>query len=222
MAQQINLCTPILLTEKRYFSAQTIVQALALFLVVGGGLCAAWVWNLQSAGRGYSASMATQAAEIDSLQVAIARSRANAAPVDPALLQQVQDKRGAVTARETLLAALRQGVLVPGFAHSDRLRWVAASIPEPVWVTRVKMADGRFELAGFTLEPSALNDWVAKLATSPLMHSLRLSDVKVENTSLATGVGDKPAATARPTWAFSLVSVEPPPLPSRPASGVRP
>ncbi len=211
MAQQINLCTPILLTEKRYFSAQAMAQALALFLVVVGGLCAAWVWNLDSAGRGFSGTLATQAAEIDALQAAIARSRANAAPVDAGLLQQIQDKRNALTAREKLLAALQDGVMVPGFAHSDRLRWVASSIPEPVWVTHVKMQDGRFEVAGFTLEPSALNDWVAKLSASPLMHSLRLADVKVENTSQSLTASNKPVNAGQPTWAFSLVSTEPPP-----------
>ena len=225
MAQQINLCTPILLTEKRYFSAQTMAQALVLILVVVGGLCAAWVWNLESAGRGFNATMATQATEIDSLQAAISRSRANAAPVDAGLLQQIQDKRTALAAREKLLAALRDGVLVPGFAHSDRLRWVASSIPEPVWVTRIKMQEGRFEVMGFTLEPSALNDWVAKLSSSPLMHSLRLADVKVENTSQGAGTTGKPAITGQPTWAFSLVSAEPPPpsMPSSaPAAGVKP
>ena len=211
MAQQINLCTPILLTEKRYFSAQTIAQALALFLVVVGGLCAAWVWNLESAGRGFTETMATQATEIDSLQAAIARSRANAAPVDATLLQQIQDKRNALAARQKLLVALRDGVLVPGFAHSDRLRWVASSIPEPVWVTRVKMQEGRFEVVGYTLEPPALNDWVAKLSSSPLMHSLRLADVKVENTRQSAVPADKPVVEGQPTWAFSLVSAEPPP-----------
>ena len=224
MAQQINLCTPILLTEKRYFSAQTIAQTLALFLVVVGGLCAAWVWNLESAGRGFSETIATQAAEIDSLQAAIARSRANAAPVDAALLQQIQDKRNALAAREKLLAALRDGVLVPGFAHSDRLRWVANSIPAPVWVTRVTMQDGRFEVAGYTLEPSALNDWVAKLSASPLMHSLRLADVKVENTNHSAAPADKPIVAGQPTWAFALVSAEPPPpIPSSaPHAGAKP
>ena len=211
MAQQINLCTPILLTEKRYFSAQTMVQALALIVIVVGGLCAAWVWNLDSASRGFSDTMNIQASEIDSLQAAIARSRANAAPVDAGLLQQIQDKRNALAARERLLSALRAGVLVPGFAHSDRLRWVASSIPEPVWVTRVKMQEGRFEVAGYTLEPSALNDWVAKLSASPLMHSLRLADVKVEKTSQSAGPADKPVIAGQPTWAFSLVSAEPPP-----------
>lgn len=216
MAQQINLCTPILLTERRYFSALTMVQAIAIIFVVVGGLCAAWVWSLESAGRGFSNTMATQAVEIDNLQSAIARSRANAAPVDAALLQQIQDKRNTLLAREKLLVALRDGVLVPGFANSDRLLWVASSIPGPVWVTRVNIQEDRFEVAGYTLEPAALNDWVAKLSASPLMHTLRLADVKVENTSQIAAANDKPAVAGQPAWAFSLVSAEPPP----PASAV--
>ena len=214
MAQQINLCAPILLTEKRYFSASTMALSLGVFVLLGGVLCAAWVWNLQSATRGYNDATASQAREIEGLQAAIARSRANAAPVDPALLQSIKDTQAALAVRQTLLTALRAGVLTPGFAHSDRLRWVAASIPQPVWVTQVAMDDGRFEVAGFTLEPSALNEWVAKLSTSPLMRNLRLSNVKVESTSLTAGTdgaAQRPAASVQPTWSFSLASAEPPP-----------
>ena len=210
MAQQINLCTPILLTEKRYFSARTMVQSLVAILVVIVSLCAVWVWSLESAGQGFSDTMAIRATEIDSLQAAIVRSRANAAPVDGSLLQQLQDKRNALVAREKMLSDLRLGLLVPGFAHSDRLRWVAISIPESVWVTHLKLQEGRLEAIGFTLEPSALNDWVAKLSTSPLMHSLRLADVKVENTRNNVTPSDKPIPVGPPTWAFSFVSAEPP------------
>ena len=208
MAQQINLCTPILLTEKRYFSASTMALSLAVFLLLGSILCAAWVWNLQSASRGYNDAMALQAREIEGLQAAIVRSRANAAPVDPALMQSLKDAQTAVAARQALMAALRAGLLTPGFAHSDRLRWVAASIPEPVWVTDVVMDEGRFEVAGFTLEPSALNEWVARLSASPLMHNLKLSKVKVESTSLTAGTAQRPLATGQPTWSFSLASTE--------------
>lgn len=211
MAQQINLCMPILLTEKRYFSAKAMVQSLVVILVVICGLCAAWVWSLESAGSGFSGTMAIRAAEIDSLQTAIERSRANAAPVDGSLIQQIQDKHNAFIVRKKMLSDLRLGQLVPGFAHSDRLRWVAISIPESVWVTYVKMQEGRLEATGFTLEPSALNDWVAKLSSSPLMHSLRLADVKVENTRNNVPPSDKPVAVGPPTWAFSLVSAEPTP-----------
>lgn len=217
MAQQINLCTPILLTEKRYFSAATMAVSLGVFLLLGGALCATWVWNLQSASRSYNGAIDTQTREIQSLQAAIERSRASAAPLDPALQLNITETQTALAARQKLLLALRAGLLVPGFAHSDRLRWVAESIPAPVWVTQVVMEEGRFEVVGFTLEPSALNEWVAKLSASPLMHNLRLASVKVESTTLAASTADKPAANEQPTWAYSLVSTEPPPL--LPASG---
>ena len=222
MAQQINLCTPILLTEKRYFSAATMALSLGVFLSLGSVLCAAWVWSLQNASRGYSDAMALQTREIEALQAAIVRSRTNAAPVDAALLQNVRDTQTALDARQALLAALRAGLLTPGFAHSDRLRWVATSIPEPVWVTNVVMEEGRFEVTGFTLEPSALNAWVAKLSASPLMHNLRLSNVKVESTSLVASTAStaqKPAFFGQPTWSFSLDSAEPP-ASKRAASGL--
>lgn len=210
MAQQINLCTPILLTEKRYFSAHTMALALGVFLMLGGVLCVAWVWNLRHASEGFQAAMDLQTREIDSLQAAIARSRANAGPVDPVLQQQVNNAQGALAARQRLLEALQDGVLVPGFAHSDRLRWVATSIPEPVWVTRVSMQEGRFDVTGYTFEPAALNDWVAKLSASPLMHSLRLDQVKVESSSQTASTAEQPVDPGRPTWSFGLSSAEPP------------
>jgi Tfp pilus assembly protein PilN len=227
MAQQVNLCTPIMLTEKRYFSANTMVQALGVFLILGGALCAAWVWNLQKAIGGVNIAIAAQAQEIESLQAAIQRSRSNAAPVDPALQLKLGETRNAVVAREQLLAALRNGLLVPGFANSDRLRWVAASIPASVWVTSVKFDSGRFEVTGYTLEPSALNDWVGKLSASPLMHSLKLSDVKVTNAAALSGMAPGTAAPqatpsgAQARWAFTLVSVEPPPQ-AAPVAGSKP
>ena len=66
MPQQINLFTPILLTQKRYFSARTMVQALAVFVILGGGLCAYWVWSLNAASEGFGKTLATQSRELES------------------------------------------------------------------------------------------------------------------------------------------------------------
>jgi Tfp pilus assembly protein PilN len=218
MPQQINLCTPILLTQKRYFSAQTMALTLAVFVVLGGGLCATWVWSLHSASAGYTQTMAAQSIEVDGLQAAIQRGKASAAPVDPALVQQLQERRKAVQQRGELLIALQTGLLRPGEGHSDRLKLVARSIPAPVWVTEVKADPTRFELSGFTLEPAALNTWVDTLAGSPLMRGLKLATVKVESavaaqlkvpgaaTSAATTV---PVSAQRAVWSFNLVNLEP-------------
>ena len=219
MAQQINLSTPILLAQKRYFSANTMAIGLGAFLVLGGVLSAAWVWNFDRGIATFNQSMAAQAQEVDSLKAAIERSKANAAPVNPALLEQLQRVRNTVAQREKLQLALQEGMFRQGWGHSDRLTWVARSIPDVVWLTDVKMDGSRFEVTGFTLEPAALNEWVDKLAVSPLMQGLKLATVKVENATAAlaaqavapASAPSAPAAPARAVWSFNLVSVEPPP-----------
>ena len=217
MPQQINLCTPILLTQKRYFSAQTMAIGLGVFLVLGAALCGAWVWNLDRASESFEQSLKSHAVELISLKAAIQSSQASAAPVDPALLTLLAERRNAVVQREMLKEALNEGMFRPGWGHSDRLSWVATSIPAPVWITEVRMDGTRFEVSGFTLEPAALNDWVDKLSISPLMQGLKLATVKVQNATAATPVvpgspasaASAPPALARPVWSFNLVSIEP-------------
>lgn len=219
MPQQINLCTPILLTQKRYFSAHTMVIALGVFLLLGGILAGVWVWNLDKSTQSFRQSTLAQSRDLEALKAAIERSKARAAPVDPALLAQLQTRRNSLAQREKLREALKEGMFRPGWGHSDRLTWVARSIPAPVWVTEVKMDGTRFEVTGYTLEPSALNEWVDQLAVSPLMQGLKLSTVRVESATLSktatvgapTPVTSNPVAAARPVWSFNLVSMEPAP-----------
>lgn len=213
MPQQINLCTPILLKPKHYFSAQTMVQALAVFMVLGGGLCAAWVWNLGRASEGLRQVMQTQGQEMDRLKAALSAHTASAAPLDPALQAQLQDLRGQVQAQEKVLQALQQGRMVPGSAHSDRLTLVSRSIPAQVWVTGMDADNSRLEISGYTLEPAALNEWVSRLALSPLMQGLKLATVKVQNARVAKAAADAPApAAGREVWSFNLVSAQPAPI----------
>lgn len=216
MAQQINLCTPILLTQKRYFSAQTMVQALAVFLVLGGTLCGYWVWSLNTASEGFKKTLATQAQELESLQVAIKQGKAGTGPLEAALAKELQGYKLDMQQRQSRLEALQRGLFRPGWGHAARLKLVAQSIPAQVWVTDLSADDNQLALTGFTLEPAALNDWVSKLAASPLLEGQRLSTVKVEHASAAVlntlgaaaapGAASAPVAAARPMWSFSLIS----------------
>lgn len=220
MPQQINLCALTLQKPRQQFSANTMAVALAVFVVLGSGLCATWVWNLQRAGQGFASATQTQALEMQTLQAAIDRSKAMAQPPSPELVKEAQARRADVEAKELMLRALQQGLLVPGYGHSDRLALVARSIPPEVWVTGVKADSARMEVDGFTLEPSALNDWVARLALSPLMQGLRLATVKVQSTTLQNPSAANPAsqtaaanpgvgtAPGREAWSFNLVSAQ--------------
>lgn len=213
MAQQINLCTPILLTEKRYFSALTMVQALALLAVVGGGWLTYWVWSLNTASTGFKATLALQSSELEGLASALKQGRAGAGSAESALTQTLQLRRAELLQREQLLDELQRGLFRPGWGHSARLQLLSQSIPAQVWVTEVKADDVQLDVSGYTLDPAALNLWAGRLAASPLLKDQKLATVKVEN---ATVVAARPGATAavpvtvspvpRPMWTFNLLN----------------
>ena len=217
MAQQINLCTPILLKPKRYFSAQTMAITLGVFVVLGGALCGVWVWNLQQATTAFQQSMAAQERELEGLKTALRDAAARPTTTDPVLTAQLQALRTTLGQRAQLREALRQGLFEPGLGHSDRLALVARTLPPHAWVTDIRLDQGRFEVQGYTLETGALNAWVDRLAAEPLTQGMRLSTVKVENVpppaallpASAASAATALAAPARPVWSFLLVSVTP-------------
>ena len=210
MPQQINLCTPILLTQKRYFSAQTMVQAMACFVVVGGALSAWWVWSLKASSEAFKQTISSHTAELGALQTAIAAGRAGGAQTDAGLAQQLQVRRGDVEQRQRLVSELRDGLFREGWGQSARLQLVAQSIPAQVWVTALKANDTQLDVSGFTLEPAALNEWVRKLSASPLLQGQALATVKVERVGGegggTPGAAQSASATRRPVWAFALTS----------------
>lgn len=194
-------------------------QALAIFVVVGGGLCAYGVWSLNGASESFKPTLARQSSEIQSLQTALARSKTGGASLESVLAQDLLVQSAELAKREQLLESLRRGLFQPGAGYAARLQLVAQSIPPQVWVTEVKANERQLEIKGFTLQPSALNDWASKLATSPLLEGQKLATIKVEKThalplkneeSPAVAAGAvaalSTATSARPTWFFSMVS----------------
>ena len=231
MPQQINLCTPVLLKQKRYFSAQTLLQTMAVLAVLGGGLATYGVWSLQSAKLALQTTSSVRAPELASLRTAVASQNSGMDSSGPGLDRQLLAAREQLKERLNTLAELRRGLMAPGQGHSARLQLVAQSIPDQVWITQVRGDELQLEVAGFTDEPTALNDWVAKLAQSPLLQGQQLTRIKVERAELAPIAGlarsaqtaSAPAPVvvpARAPWAFTLVSMFPPA--SRPLPNAKP
>ena len=216
MPQQINLCSPILMTQKRYFSAVAMVQALLVFAVLGGVLSGAWVYNLKLGSQGMTQALAIQARELSGLQAALQEKKAKAGPASAAMTQDVQSRRAELQQRERMLGELRRGFLQPGMGHAARLKLVALSIPANVWIAGLTADDGKLEVNGYTLDPAALNDWVGRLSLSPLLDGQRLAAVKIDATRPEAGKGeagradtgktDTAVACTRQMWSFSLVS----------------
>lgn len=195
MPQQINLSTPVLLAQKRYFSAQTMLVSLAVFVLGGAAMTAYGLWSLSGLSRSLQATLAGQEPDLTRMRAAVAQSRAGQGVDDKQLTQQLQAARAQLTERQQLLAELQQGLLAPGRGHAARMQLVAQSIPSQAWVTALKADAGRFEVSGYTQEPSVLNDWVAQLSRSPILAGQHLARVQVERAP-----GD------RPLWTFHLGS----------------
>lgn len=211
MPQQINLSTPVLLVQKRYFSAQTMLQTLVALIVLGGALTAYGVYSLRSATAQMKLTAAAQAQELIRLRLAI-----NPAPSEAGtrqLEQELAAARQRLAERSAALDEMRRGLLVPGQGHAARMQLVARTIPESAWVTEVLADASRIELRGLTHDPAALNDWIARLGQSPLLAGQSLRKVRVESVEAAAGrsAGTTVAAQAqasggRPAWTFVLAS----------------
>ena len=212
MAQQINLCNPIFLTPKRYFSAATMLQALTVFAVLGGIIAAYWVWSLDESTRGLKKAINANQAEVGRLQTAITVNKAQSGPADAALVQDLKTQRDELERREKLLEEAQWGLFREGWGHSARLQLVAQTIPAQVWLTEVKADNDRLEFLGSTLEPAALNEWMARLSASPLLQGQKVSTFKVERMvdplqSVGAGAGAGAAPAVSPAvWAFSMIN----------------
>jgi Tfp pilus assembly protein PilN len=187
MPQQINLYSPILLAPRRLFSARAMVQALGA-LILGLGALAGWSLHAASGLRHDLAALgAVDAREQARLEAELA-SRPRRDPA--ALAQEAAAARKALDERRALLAELEGS----GSAAA-RLDAIAATLPASAWLTDVALGAGRVEIAGMTLEPQALQAWIATLSAQRAFGGLALAALKVE----------RGESTAGAAWSFRIV-----------------
>jgi Tfp pilus assembly protein PilN len=217
MAQQVNLCLPILRKQKTPFTGLALLQAWGILVVLGGALGAAWVWNLNQASASLNATLTTQTTELEGLRAALAKHQANLVPAQSMAEKALASRREALERRALVLDALQQGHFQPGFGQAARLQLVAKTIPPEAWVSRITADERTLEVVGFTLEPAVLTTWINRLSDSPLLKGQALSTVKVEQVkpdsvlpaNVPTGASSAPTPVkgGKPAmWSFALLS----------------
>lgn len=199
MPQQINLFTPILLTQKRYFSARATLRAFAVLVFFGGGLYAFWIGEIGVAGEELKKSLALRSRELASLQLTVQQNQVAGGAASTALTQ-IQAQRAELLRIEKIIAASQEGLSRPGQGHAARLELLAQTIPANVWITKLSAEERQLEISGLTAEPALLNTWIDKLALHPLLKGQTLQAVKVESVSAEL------QNTRRPVWSFSFTS----------------
>jgi Tfp pilus assembly protein PilN len=197
MAQQINLYSPILMAPKRYFSAWAMAQALAL-LVVGLALLGLWTFaSTVSLRREMVSSGSTYDSEKQRLNAALA-ARPFADKDPSALAQELGQVQRELGERRRLLDQLAPSASEAS-RRSDLLRWIAQTVPEPVWLTDVHLLEGKLTLTGNTLQPDALRNWLTRLPEHPLLAGQKLVAVRIEH-------NDSPGAAGADAWSFQVTS----------------
>ena len=202
MAQQINLYSPILMVPRRHFSALAMLQALGIYAVLLIVVCAWAAWSSAALRREVLASTQAQSAERDRLAQALAQ-RAPQAASGPALAQELAQLQAGIEQQRRQIEELSRGRVIDGRSHAAILRLIAQTVPAPVWLSELRLLEGRLELTGLTLQPQALRRWLAELSDDPLTAGQRLAAVKVEH---SVGVGTPVVGDA---WSFTLVNSVP-------------
>lgn len=196
MAQQINLYSPILLTPKRHFSALAMLQSLSVLALALLALCLWTVFTSQRLQHEMGDTARHDADERHQLEAALAQ-RAKAPKDSTALEQELTQARQALAARQALLVELARADDDHARGRAAMLQLLAQTVPAPVWLTEVRLGDGRLELSGMTLQPESLRPWLTRLAAEPALAGQALAAVKVERSDAATGAE---------VWSFRVVS----------------
>lgn len=207
MTQQINLYSPILLAPRRYFSARAMLLSLGVFALLLAAVCAWMQLSSSALRRDLHSSVQAQTAERERLTQALAvRPAASGVALEQELAQQQQ----LLVARRALLDELTRGRTAAGRSHAAMLRMVAQTVPASVWLTEIRLVEGRLELIGMTLQPEALRPWLVQLGQHALTADQRLAAVKLERvTTGANASAGRPLPAGAQAWAFQLLSQSP-------------
>lgn len=217
MAQQINLYTPTLLAPLRYFSAHTMLAALA---VMAAGLLTMGLWlsaQSRQARADRQDTLARQAQERRQLTEARHRHRQQ---TDPAALEhELAEAQRQLAQLRLRVQGLERGQLPAGQSHGPLLQLLARTTPPQSWITELRAGPQRVQLIGATLEPAELAGWIRGLQEHPALDGHRFDDVRVERLGQEqmlqqSGLGPREDAPLRPVtagaqaWGFRI-SAEP-------------
>lgn len=188
VSQQINLYSPIFRKQPKVFSAATMLQGLALIVVVVGVLYAT-ISAQTSLLEIRAADSARQ------LQAELERLKAYGAHAQPGeRSKSVAERRKALTAalaaQTQALEALGGGELGRTEGYSGPLRALARRTMEGVWLTRIEFADagGELSLAGRAARPELVPAYLERLRAEEALRGNTFSRLEVKRADKAPHV----------------------------------
>lgn len=204
MNYQINLYSPLLRPQKLYFSLQVLLWTLLGCVLLGAWPTVVWVQALELSGAQLQTEFKLQARELETAQASLLQNTPGSGSLAASTAAQLLLQRAQVQAQGKQLEELQRGQILPGQGYAARLTLIARSIPANVWVTDISADAGRLDLGGFTLAPSAIEQWQTTLAASDLLKGQSLASIRVEKAKANDSL--KAASNTAPLWTFTLKS----------------
>ena len=184
MSQQINLASPQLLKKRYAFGSREMAWGL------GVALAAALLWagyqyyqaeQIEAQAEALAVRQATAQAALDKLNAAANRS------VSALLTERVKSTQEQVAQREALLASISHTMETTSTGFSARLRALALSSSDGVWLNEFTFSPGYVALKGAALKAELLTAYMDRLGKQPPFVGLKFSGMKAVMASQASG-----------------------------------
>lgn len=200
MSQQINLANPLLLKKRYVFGLREMLVVLGVVLF--GALAWAGILHYQAVGLEVQAiqeeaAQASAQAVLDELNAKALRV------VNPQLSAKIKNTQLQVTQREALLEAIGGTIEKTSVGFSPRLRALALSSTEGVWLNSFNLSADYVQLKGATFNAGMLANYMTQLGKQPPFAGMKFSGMTavVANVAPASPSADgQPAAPALPQY----------------------
>lgn len=201
MSHQINLFNPLLLKQRKHFSAITMMQALGLILLgcLGIGIYTSYqVSSLTKVAAATTARLGESQAQLAQVNAAYAaRQKSKSleadiqkAEMDAKSLQQVMD-------------ILQKGEFGNKTGYAEYLRAFSRQILDGVWLTGFSIygAGSEIGIQGRALQPELVPTYITYLKREPVMQgksfaTLEMQRPSIDQTKKQDATGDKPRVQA--------------------------
>lgn len=205
MSQQINLFNPILLRQKKYFSALTMVQALGL-IFLGAMLVALYV-NYRSAGLRVEADKTSTQLSLAQAQQKRVNAEFGPRQPNPLLATELKQSSGDVKALQQIFDILQTGEIGSTDGYSRYLQAFSRQITDGLWLTGFAIygAGNEIALQGRALRPELVPLYISRLTHEPAMQGKSFSMLEMQ----------QPAPDAAPAGGVAGATASAPPAATR-------
>ena len=214
MSQQINLISPLLLKKRYAFGLREMGLGLGLILAVAlawGGYLTYRANTLENLAAQEEARQAAAQQELDRSSAAAAR------PVSALLTERIKAVQARVAQREALLASMRSIIDRTSAGFSPRLRALARSSTEGVWLNGFTLSQDYVALKGSALNAGLVTTYMDRLGKQAPFAGMKFTGMEADLAQSA-GAGQAQPAELPEHIDFVLYSGSPKNLADKGAS----